>query len=116
MPVPSKKVFKFPDGESMDLYYIGELAHRLGREPKTIRNWEISGILPRTIFKDGAGNRMYSKDQISIIVSCAEEVQLKRGSKYTHTAFANKVYKQLDSLTQEYINRLNEKAEESSYA
>jgi hypothetical protein len=108
MPVPSKKVFTFPDGEVIDLFYIGELAHRLGRETKTIRSWEISGVIPKTIFKDNSGNRMYSQEQIDTIVSCAEEAQIKQGSKLTHSAFANNVYKQLEVLTESYLNKISE--------
>lgn len=104
MPVPSKKSYTFPDGEEIELFYIGTLANCLGRESKTIRKWEISGVIPPALFRDEHNNRMYSKEQIDLIVKIAEKTKISQGSSYA--TFSNRVHKQLNVLIDNYIERM----------
>lgn len=105
MPVPAKKSYTFPSGEELDLYYIGTLADCLGRDSKTIRKWEISGVIPPTIFRDNNNNRMYTKEQIDLIVECAERSQISQGSSYA--TFSNRVHRKLNVLIDSYIKKMN---------
>lgn len=68
------------NGKTLDLYYIGTLAEHLGRSSQTVRKWELGGVIPRTIFIKKGTIRMYSMEQINILVKCAEEAKLKQGS------------------------------------
>lgn len=97
-----KQTFKLPNGELIDLYYIGTLAHALGRTTDTIRKWEIGGIIPDPCFKDANGRRLYSQEQIDAIVRCAEKAKIKQGLSISSTSFSQWCYKELDTLREKY--------------
>ena len=66
-----KQTFRLPSGETIELFYIGTLASALGRTTNTVRKWEIAGVIPDPCFQDPYGRRLYSQEQIDVIVKCA---------------------------------------------
>lgn len=101
MGVASKQVVTL-NGEELELFYIERLANELGRTPQTIRKWEVSGILPKPLFRDKQGRRLYTLEQINTIVECAEQSNLRQGYSVANTNFSNRVYKALDELNKKY--------------
>lgn len=93
------------NGLEVELFYIDKLASELGRTPQTIRKWEVSGILPKPIFKDKNGRRLYSEDQINAIVQCAEQSNVRIGYSIANTNFSPRVFKALEEVNSKYINK-----------
>ena len=91
------------NGEEVKLFYIERLASELGRTPQTIRKWEVSGILPKPIFRDKLERRLYSLEQINAIVECAEKSNLRQGYSVANTNFSVRVHKALDEINKKYI-------------
>lgn len=91
------------NGEEVNLFYIDRLASELGRTPQTIRKWEVSGILPKPIFRDKLGRRLYSLEQIDAIVECAEKSNVRQGYSVANTNFSVRVHKALDEINKKYI-------------
>lgn len=102
MGVPHKHTLNL-NGEEIDLFYIDRLASELGRTPQTIRKWEVSGILPKPIFKDKNGRRLYTDEQIQVIVDCAEKSNVRVGYSIANTNFSPRVFKALEELNAKYI-------------
>lgn len=90
------------NGEEVTLYPISRLAHELGRTTQTIRKWEIAGILPLPIFKDKNGRRLYSLEQIEVIVDCAIKSNVRQGYSVLNTNFSPRVHDALEKLNQKY--------------
>lgn len=90
-------------GEELDLYYIGTLAEMLGRTTQTVRKWEVSGILPDSLFRDKLGRRMYTLEQIQTIVECAEQSNVRQGYSVANTNFSPRVYKALEEVNKKYL-------------
>lgn len=99
MPV-KKYVTSTIKGEEVKLYFIASLAEALGRTTQTVRKWEISGMIP-PCFKDSNGRRLYTEEQINLIVQIAEETKLGQGK--STSAFSNKVHKALKELNKKYV-------------
>ena len=97
-----KKEFKLPNGETIELFYIGALASALGRSTNAIRKWEIAGVIPDPCFKDELGRRLYSQEQIDAIVRCAEKAKIKQGLSIANTSFSTWVHKELAILRDKY--------------
>lgn len=97
-----KQTFKLPNGDVVDLFYIGALASALGRNTNTIRKWEIAGIIPDPCFKDKFGRRLYTQEQIDVIVNCAEKAKIKQGASISRTSFSKWCYDELEKLKQKY--------------
>ena len=91
------------NGEEVNLFYIDRLASELGRTPQTIRKWEVSGILPKPIFRDKLGRRLYSLEQIDTIVECAEKSNVRQGYSVANTNFSIRVHNALNELNKKYI-------------
>ena len=103
MILPSvKQKFKLPNGQVIDLFYIGSLAAALGRTTNTVRKWEIAGVIPDPFFKDSNGRRLYSQEQIDAIVRCAERARIKQGLSIANTSFSQWCYKELEVLRKKY--------------
>ena len=102
MPVAHSKTISI-NGERIELFYLSKLAYALGRTSQTIRKWEISNVLPKTIFKDKMGRRMYTQEQIDLIVRIAEETQIKQGLSIANTSFSAKVHRELNKLNKKYL-------------
>lgn len=95
------------------LYNIWVFSRSLGREPVTIRKWEISGTIPKTPFKDKkSGHVYYSEEQIRIVINCAERAKLCDGRKISDTSFTKWVTEQWNVLFDE-IFRTGRKEEVS---
>lgn len=104
-----------PNGKKVVLYPVSVLSEALGRSNQTIRKWEIAGILPRTMFEDSRKCRLYSKEQIDIIVKCAEECHVSQGSAISRTPFKKRVHEELAKLAKKYLRKRGTKiAEEAS--
>ena len=99
-----KKEYKLPNGEIIELFYIGALASALGRSTNAIRKWEIAGVIPDPCFRDEQGRRLYSQEQIDVIVRCAERAQIKQGLSIANTSFSTWVHKELAILREKYAN------------
>lgn len=97
-----KQTFKLPNGENIELFYIGALANALGRSTNTIRKWEIGGIIPDPCFKDSLGRRLYSQEQIDTIVRCAEKSKIRQGASIAKTSFTQRCYRELEQLKKKY--------------
>jgi hypothetical protein len=97
MPMTKSKSISI-NGKEIELFYINTLAERLGRISQTIRKWEISGVIPKAMFRDGSGKRMYSEAEISIIERIAEECKIKQGLPIAHTSFSAKVARALEEF------------------
>ena len=97
-----KKEFKLPNGQTIELFYIGALASALGRSTNAIRKWEIAGVIPDPCFKDEQGRRLYSQEQIDVIVQCAERAKIKQGLSIANTSFSTWVHKELAILRDKY--------------
>lgn len=101
--MPSVKSKITVNGKSMDLYYIQTLAEALGRTSQTVRKWEVAGIIPKTIFKDKLGRRLYSVEQINIIVRTAEECKINQGKPISHTGFSKKIHAKLNAYAEQFV-------------
>lgn len=101
MPAISQ-IYKLPNGEKVELFYIGALASALGRTTNTVRKWEIGGIIPDPCFKDPNGRRLYTQEQIDVIVKCAERAKIKQGLSIANTSFSQWCHKELDALKEKY--------------
>ena len=97
-----KQNCKLPNGEVIELFYIGTLANALGRTTNTIRKWEIAGVIPDPCFQDANGRRLYSQEQIDAIVRCAERAKIKQGLSIANTSFSQWCHKELDALKEKY--------------
>ena len=114
---PFEKTMYLPNGKKVTLYPISILAECLGRTPHTIRKWEIAGVLPKTMFNDAFGNRLYSREQIMIIYQCAEEAMIGReGKPISKTPFSRLVRERLALLGKKYTRKRGTKvAEEAKF-
>lgn len=101
MPVAHKRTVTL-NGEEVELFYINTLAEALGRTAQTIRKWEIAGYLPDCLFRDSLGRRMYSAEQIRVIVECAEKSNVRQGYSVANTNFSPRVHKALEELNIKY--------------
>lgn len=97
-----KQTFRLPSGETIELFYIGTLASALGRTTNTVRKWEIAGVIPDPCFQDPYGRRLYSQEQIDVIVKCAERAKIKQGSSIANTSFSQWCHKELEKLKEKY--------------
>lgn len=77
------KIFNI-GGTPREFYSVGQLAAALNRSPVTIRKWERLGYIPIASFRT-PGNvrqkarRLYSREQLEIIVSIAADEGLMDG-------------------------------------
>lgn len=90
------------NGVQVELFPIGELADYLGRTTQTVRKWELSGVLPNTLFRNKRGYRLYTREQIMLIGKTAEETQLMTGRQYSKIKFSKLVKERLSKLNLKY--------------
>lgn len=90
------------NGVQVELFPIGELADYLGRTTQTVRKWELSGVLPNTLFRNKRGYRLYTREQIMLIGKTAEETQLMMGRQYSKIKFSKLVKERLEKLNLKY--------------
>lgn len=94
------------NGEVVELFKIGVLAEALGRASSTVRKWEISGVIPKTIFKSSKNERLYSREQIDLIVSCAEKSGIAQGASLANNSFSAKCHRELKKLNKKYTQEV----------
>lgn len=94
-------------GFSTTLYNINVVATYLGRTSQTIRKWEIAGVIPKTPFKSD-GRRLYCKEQIEILVECAEKAKISTGKKMSETNFTRNVQLKWQKLFDEIFKNKQE--------
>jgi len=96
--------FRNAQGDLLEVYYIGELAARLGKSSHTIRRWEREGVLPATPFEQRVrrrpARRLYPLHWIEGVVAIAEDEGLVGRKpacmKNTHfTARARELHRRL---------------------
>ena len=104
MPVFNCKKYKLPNGDEVNLYPINVLAEELGRTPQCIRQWEIAGILPKPLFRIN-GIRLYTREQIDTIYSCACKAKLRKGKSIASTNFSELCHTELAKLTEKYLSK-----------
>lgn len=97
-----------PNGIKLDLFYIGTVANTLGRTSNTIRAWEISGVIPETFFKDKNGRRLYTAEQIDVILNAAVRAKITQGSSLRNTSFSRWVYEGFEKLREKYTSKKGE--------
>jgi DNA-binding transcriptional MerR regulator len=102
---PIKSKFVTVNGEKVEVFYINELAYALGRDTQTVRKWEIAGVIPKSVFKDSSNRRMYSREQIDLVVKIAEECKIKQGLSIANTSFSARVHREMAELNKKYINK-----------
>lgn len=100
------KIITLPNGEELELFYIGTLATALGRTTNAIRKWEIAGVIPDPCFRDENGRRLYTQEQIDAIVRCAERAKIKQGLSIADTSFSTWVHKELAKLREKYSKEM----------
>jgi hypothetical protein len=91
------------NGEKVPMFYIGTLANSLNRTATSIRIWESKGIIPKSWFKDKFGKRMYTQEQIDIIVECANECEIAQGRKMSMTDFSVECHRRFAELHKKYF-------------
>lgn len=104
MPVSGFKTVTL-NGEKVKLFYIRKLADSLGRTSQTIVKWEIAGVIPKTPFRDSSRRRMYTQEQIDIIVATAEKCKITQGASISNTSFSSRVHKALNELHLKYTSK-----------
>lgn len=95
-------------GKDVALYPISTLAEALGRSSATIRKWEVAGIIPDCLFRGPMGRRLYTEEQIRIIVECAEISNVRSGYSIANTNFTPRVVKRLNELHEYYLANMNQ--------
>lgn len=105
MPARKRAKVTLPNGNSVELYSIGELAFRLGRATDTVRKWEIGGIIPPTCFHDRNGCRMYTLEQINLIVDTATECRILQGRYLSVSGFPKKLAERWKPLIESYFKK-----------
>lgn len=103
MPFKGPVKVKVPSGEVVNCYYLYELAERLGRQSQTVRKWEIAGTIPQSGFCDKFNCRLYSEEQMQIIIEEAERAHLRPGRHPAHTTFAMHVSRRMKELSDRYM-------------
>lgn len=106
MPVSDFKVVKI-NSKDTQMYYIGTLAKRLGRTTTAIRIWENSGLIPATWFRDKFGRRLYTGEQLDIIVNNVEKYGIRQGIKVAQTDFSKDCHEQFEQLRIKYFGGKN---------
>lgn len=91
-------------GFETTLYGINVVATQLGRTSQTIRKWEIAGVIPKTPFKIN-GRRLYCKEQIDILIACAEKARISTGKSISSTSFTSNVEKQWSLLFKQIFGK-----------
>ena len=58
-----------------EMYTVGALAAKLHRSVKTIYYWESKDIIPKAMFRNASGHRVYTKDQVDALVEALFRVE-----------------------------------------
>lgn len=91
------------NGEEVKLYYIGEVARRLCRTPVTVRKWESEGIIPKAWFNDKNGRRLYTEEQVRLLVKYSRRYHIHHGKPIKSTYFSQHVFAEFEKLRIKYF-------------
>ena len=97
------------NGKELKLFPIGKISQALTdagfpRSTQTIRKWEQTGIIPQAIFKIGKDNkRLYSIEQIELIVKVAEQCNIRQGAPIDSTDFSKILHEEWFILNRQYL-------------
>lgn len=69
----AKPVYRFFQGQTMEMFYRSHVAKALNREIGTIRSMERKGILCTPQMQEPRGRWLYTRDQIEDLISLAKE-------------------------------------------
>jgi len=94
--------YKLPTGKVVALYSIGVLAQEISRSTQVIKKWELSGALPKTPFKTRGKFRLYTQDQINIIVECAKTFNIRNGVSIVASGFTEEIKNKYNTLFRYY--------------
>jgi hypothetical protein len=94
--------FKLPTDQIIELYTTGELAKRLDKSYQSTWRMIRRSEIPATPFKHPNGDKLYSTDQISLIVECAKEFDLRNGVSVKSTGFIEALERRHHTLLVSY--------------
>jgi hypothetical protein len=81
------RLYPDPDtGERTEFFTVGHLAAAMNRKPITIRQWERSGVIPRSVYQVPGANehgrrRLYTRAQIAGMITIADEEGILRNDR-----------------------------------
>lgn len=111
MSAKESSYIKLPNGSEVIVYPIHKFAEAIGRSQLTIRRWERAGIIPRTFFYNNRGFRMYSQEQIDIVVNALEEVGYTcKAAGLLNTEFSSICHSKWNELKNKYMEVNHEEA------
>lgn len=87
-PVPTRVLYREVNGRYVRVYSTGQVAAKMGRTAQMLRNWEIGGMIPESIFPDT--HRLYTKGQVTKLVALGETMKSVGGS-WEHPKVVRKV-------------------------
>lgn len=93
-PISGAKVVLFP---------ISELAKALGRTTQTVRKWETNKVIPKAVFRDSSKRRLYSKEQIELIVVIADEEDIRQGFNLENSNFTKRIFDSWKTTTEKSL-------------
>lgn len=104
MPIPKEGKIYNVGGKEIILYPISYLVSELNkalpdstRTSQTIRLWERKRIIPPATYKI-SGIRLYTKEQVDVIVRIAVEEDIRQGRKMENTNFSERVWEAFEEL------------------
>jgi hypothetical protein len=92
-------------GQKIKLYTIGELAGFVGRDPITVRKWEMYGQIPRAALRNKQGQRLYSRDEIAALVKITKEEVPHPGIGFHRTRFKERVFSEWTTIRKKYLDK-----------
>lgn len=101
------KLYKINE-KDVKLFPISILAQKLGkalkdsRTTQTIRKWEVKGVIPPAIFRNGQ-KRLYSMEQIDCICRVAKEENIRQGYSLSMTQFSLRVWEEMRIINRKYV-------------
>lgn len=101
------------NGVTVQVYALKYLAAELHRAPETIRRWEITGFIPKPIFKTLDGCRWYTIEEIKMYIHLyAEEADnLKNGKKFSNTKFSERTFCEVAVLKEQLFKEIASQAQ-----
>lgn len=80
------------------MYTIGDLAKKVGRQPRTITLWLSDKYLPESIYRDSAQRRLWTHDQVLTIVRVCSMYRLRPPLNFVACGFVGKLKAELEKL------------------
>lgn len=99
--VPKPKKFTIKVGgedREVDMFTAGALANAVGRSAQTIRLWEKNGTIPKSLFRDSRGRRLYTEDQIRMVVWCFEQGAAEGAFSWADSGIPQRVREYWDQM------------------